>query len=102
VDRQDYRVNGLIRKDKRNIQLSAIACVDNEYGDGFGAHLNFDPAMVCAEGQAEVEKNGDLGKPYPHRRFARLWLSADHDAARARSVAKKWSNLGLPGAIDET
>jgi transposase-like protein len=102
VDRQDYLVNWRIRNDKRNIQLSAIACVDNEYGYCFGAHLNFDPAMVCTEVQAEVEKNGDLGKPYPHRRFARLWLSADHDAARVRSVATKRSNLGLPRAIDES
>jgi len=32
VDRQDYLVNWMVRKDKRNIQLSAIAAVDNEHG----------------------------------------------------------------------
>ena len=40
VDRQDYLVNWLGRKDKRNTRLSAIAVVDNEYGYCFGAHLN--------------------------------------------------------------
>jgi len=102
VDRQDYLVNWLVRKDKRNIQLSAIATVDNEHGYCFGVHLNFDPSMDSAEVQTEVEKNGDLGKPYPHRRFARLWLNADHDTARARSVATKRHKLGLLTEIDET
>ncbi len=36
VDRQDYLVNWLGRKDKRNTRLSAIAVVDNEYGYCFG------------------------------------------------------------------
>ena len=45
VDRQDYLVNWLGRKDKRNTRLSAIAVVDNEYGYCFGAHLNFDPSL---------------------------------------------------------
>ena len=101
VDRQDYLVNWVIRKDKRNIQLSAIACVDNEYGYCFGVHLNFDPSMNSEEVQTDVNKNGDLSKPYPHRRFARLWLRADHDVARARSVTTKRSKLGLPADIDE-
>jgi transposase-like protein len=102
VDRQDYLVNWLVRKDKRNIQLSAIAAVDNEHGYCFGVHLNFDPSLDSEAVQAEVEKNGDLGMPYPHRRFARLWLNADHDEASARSVATKRRKLGLPTEIDET
>lgn len=102
VDRQDYLVNWLVRKDKRNIQLSAIAAVDNEHGYCFGVHLNFDPSLDSESVQAEVEKNGDLGMPYPHRRFARLWLNADHDEASAKSVATKRRKLGLPTEIDET
>ena len=102
VDRQDYLVNWLVRKDKRNIQLSAIASADNEHGYCFGVHLNFDPSMDSGAVQTEVEKNGDLGKPYPHRRFARLWLNADHDEARARSMATKQRKLGLLTEIDET
>jgi len=65
-------------------------------------HLNFDPSLDSEAVQAEVEHNGDLGMPYPHRRFARLWLNADHNEASARSVATKRRKLGLPREIDET
>ncbi len=102
IDRQDYLVNWQVRKDKRNIQLSAIAAVDNEHGYCFGVHLNFDPSLDAVAIQAEVESNGDLHMPYPHRRFARLWLTADYDAVRARSTATKRHNLCLPAAIDDT
>lgn len=102
VDRQDYLVNWLIRKDKRNIQLSAIATVDNEHGYCFGMHLNFDPSVDSQIVQSEVEKNGDLRLPYPHRRFARLWLNADHYESSAKSRATKQRKLGLPNEIDET
>jgi hypothetical protein len=102
VDRQDYLVSWLVRKDKRNIQLSAIAAVDNDHSYCFGVHLNFDPALDSEAVQAEVEKNGDLGLPYPHRRFARLWLNADHDRASARSIVTKRRTLDLPTEIDET
>ena len=102
VDRQDYLVNWLVRKDKRNIQLSAIAAVDNEHGYCFGMHLNFDPSLDSEAVQAEVQNNGDLGMPYPHRRFARLWLNADHVDASEKSVTTKRRKLGLPPEIDET
>ena len=102
VDRQDYLVNWLGRKDKRNTRLSAIAVVDNEYGYCFGAHLNFDPSLDTKAIQAEVEKSGDLSKPYPHRRFARLWIDADHEKASAKSMIAKQRKLGLATEIDET
>jgi transposase-like protein len=102
VDRQDYRVNWLVRKDKRNIQLSAIAAVDNDYGYCFGLHLNFDSSLDSEAIQAEVERNGDLAKPYAYRRFARLWLNTDHDEASAKSVATKRRKGGLPTQIDDT
>ncbi len=102
VDRQDYLVNWRVRKDKRNIQLSAIAAVDNEHGYCFGMHLNFDPSLDSEAVQAEVESNGDLGLPAPHRRFARLWLNADHSEASVKSAATKRRQRALPTAIDET
>ena len=102
VDRQDYLVNWLGRRDKRNTRLSAIAVVDNEYGYCFGAHLNFDPSLDRKAIQAEVEKSGDLSKPYPHRRFARLWIEADHEKASAKSMIAKQRKLGLATEIDET
>ena len=102
VDRQDYLVNWLGRKDKRNTRLSAVAVVDNEYGYCFGAHLNFDPSLDRKTIQVEAEKSGDLSKPYPHRRFARLWLDVDHEKASAKSMAAKRWKLGLTAEIDET
>ena len=102
VDRQDYLVNWQVRKDKRNIQLSAIAAVDNEYGYCFGVHLNFDPSLDSGALQAEVESNGDLLLPCPHRRFARLWLSADYEEARAKSIATKQRDSNLSTMIDNT
>lgn len=102
IDRQDYLVNWMVRKDKRNIQLSNIAAVDNESGYCFGTHLNFDPSLQSQEVQAEVERNGDLDKPYAHRRFARLWLGADHDAASARSAITKENKLKRSSNIEAT
>jgi transposase-like protein len=101
VDRQDYLVNWRVREDKRNIQLSAIAAVDNDHGYCFGLHLNFDSSLDSEAIQAEVERNGDLAKPYPHRRFARLWLNADHKEASAKSVATRRRKGGLPMEIDD-
>jgi len=100
--RQDYLVNWLGRKDKRNTRLSAIAVVDNEYGYCFGAHLNFDPSLDSTAVQVEVVKSAGLSKPYPHRRFGRLWISADHEEASAKSIAMKQRKLGLAAEIDET
>ena len=65
-------------------------------------HLNFDPKLNSEAVQAEVEKNGDLRLPYPHRRFVRLWLNADHDRASAKSVVTEQRTLNMPRAIDET
>ncbi|MFT5085503.1 MAG: hypothetical protein ACI9Y1_003564 [Lentisphaeria bacterium] len=96
VDRQDYLANWLVRKDKRNVQLSAITTVYNEHSYCFGMHLNFDPSL-----DGEVEANGDLGMAYPHRRFARLWLNADHDLASKKSMATKRRKIGLQTQIDE-
>ncbi|MFT5082215.1 MAG: transposase-like protein [Lentisphaeria bacterium] len=101
VDRQDYLANWLVHKDKRNIQLSAITTIDNEHGYCFGMHLNFDPSLDGEVVQAEVEANGDLGMPYRHRRFVRLWLNADHDLASKKSMATNRRKVGLPTQIDE-
>ena len=59
------------------------------HGYCFGLHLNFDAALDSQPIQAEVERNGDLAKPYPHRRFARWWLNADYEEGSAKSAATK-------------
>jgi len=102
VDRQDYLVNWLARDDKRNVRLSAIATVDNERRYCFGIHLNFDPLLDNDAIQAEFDKNGDLNKPYPHRRFARLWLNTDYVEPGIESVSTKRHRPDLLAEIDET
>lgn len=102
VGRQDYLVNGPVRKDKRNLPLSAIAAGDNDHGYGFGIHLNFDPSLDAAAIEAEVDTNDDLPLPFPHRRFARLWLHSDYYEASARSMARKRRDFSLSTATDDT
>lgn len=81
VDRQDYAINWSDRKDKRNVQLSAVASADNATGYVFGMHPNFDPDCDPTRVEAAAQAHGDPALPLPHRRFARLWLRADYDAA---------------------
>jgi transposase-like protein len=101
IDRQDYLVNWRARKDKRNVQLSAIATVDNEYGYCFGTHLNFDPILDAKAIKNEAQVNGDFHLPNPHRRFARLWLDTNYDATSSRSITPRLHKLGLSEAIDD-
>jgi hypothetical protein len=57
-----------VRKDKLNIQLSAITMVNNEQSYCFGMRLNFAPSLDSKVVQAEVETSGDLGMLYVNQR----------------------------------
>ena len=81
VDRQDYVVNWSKRKDKRNVQLSAVGSADNETGYVFGMHLNFDSTLDVPEIEADAELIGDCDAPYPFRKYARTWLECDYESA---------------------
>lgn len=93
VDRQTHNVNWSSRKDRRNIQLSAIASADLESGYVFGFNLNFDSKLDPDEVEREALANGDLEKYEPYRHFARLWLSTDFEEATARAAVR----LAKPG-----
>jgi transposase-like protein len=80
-DRQDYLVNWSDRKDKRPVQLSAIGTADDRTGYVFGMRLNYDGRLDPEQAGAEAAACGDYGIPYPHRRFARLWLPRDYEDA---------------------
>ena len=89
VDRQEYAINWSRRKDRKNVILSAVAAADNSTGYVFGMHTNFDPKMdATLVEQYNIATNDDK-LPSPHRRFARLWLQADYDAALLASNKKK-------------
>lgn len=111
VDRQEYSVNWGRDTDRRNIVLRAVGSSDNTSGYVFGMHLNFDPECdpIAVESDAVAIKDAEL--PYPHRKYARLWLSHDYTATledsakeRARKSAKaKRGPMGgtLGAAIEE-
>ena len=95
VDRQEYMVNWARDTDRRNVVLRAVGSCDNPSGYVFGAHLAFDPTMDPAAVEVDAAALKDTELPYPHRRYARLWLKKDYDEAlvdaekeRDRTAAK--------------
>lgn len=101
VDRQVHNVNWSSRKDRRNIQLSAIGTADLESGYVFGFNLNFDPLLDPDEVEREAVENKDFELSEGYRRFARLWLSPDFEAAAIRAAASSKKRTKLPVAVDE-
>ncbi|MCX7177990.1 MAG: hypothetical protein NTX56_04200 [Proteobacteria bacterium] len=101
IDRQEYAVNWTHRKDKRNVVISAIASADNNSGYVFAMNTNFDPEMDPNMVEQAASSAGDHLVGLPHRRFARLWLQSDYDAAVA-SKQKRTSRGGLQSAIETT
>lgn len=76
-DRQDYMVNWADRNERRNIQFTALASVENETRYVFGHHINYDTSLDYAVVEREVEEIGDYNEKLPFRKFARLWLADD-------------------------
>lgn len=101
TDRQTLAVNWSNRKDRRNITLQAIATADLESGFVLGMDLNFDPALSLDAVQVEAVANGDVALPQAYRRYARLWLKTDYDAAVDESAARKAATAKLRYAYNE-
>lgn len=101
TDRQTLAVNWSNRKDRRNVALQAIATADLESGFVFGMDLNFDPSLSLDMVQAEAVANGDVALPQAYRRYARLWLKTDYDAAVDESAARKAATAKLRYAYTE-
>lgn len=89
VDRQVHYVNWSNRKDRRNVALSAIGSADLVSGYVFGFNLNFDPELNPSFVEAEAATNGDLLEYEAYRKFARVWLSTDYQAAIEASKVRK-------------
>ncbi|WP_210411823.1 hypothetical protein [Noviherbaspirillum sp. UKPF54] len=79
VDRQEYKVNWSRDTDRRNVVLRAIGSADNHTGYVFGMHLNFDPFLNPSEVESDALAARDAELPYPHRKYARVWLSHDYE-----------------------
>ncbi|WP_157275107.1 transposase-like zinc-binding domain-containing protein [Dechloromonas agitata] len=111
VDRQDYMVNWSRDNDRRNIILRAVGSADNTTGYVFGMHLNFDPERDPVTIEQDAADVADQTLPYPHRKYARLWLASDYeealqDAAKERSrkaakAAKGPVSNALPDLIGD-
>jgi hypothetical protein len=78
VDRQVFVVNWKSRKDRRNVNLLAVASADVETGFIFGMHLNHDADADAQFVQDDMIKFGDHKRTRPFRRYARLWLPQDY------------------------
>ncbi len=89
VDRQDYTVNWASGNDRRNIVLRAVGSCDNDSGYVFGTHLAYDPTVDPAAVEADAVATGDAELPYPHRKYARLWLKKDYDDALAEALEEQ-------------
>lgn len=78
TDRQDYNVNWTVRKDKRNVILTAIGTADLASGYVFGMDVNYDSRIDLECLEASNEFTNDLSlKPF-NRCHARLWTSPDY------------------------
>jgi transposase-like protein len=109
TDRQKFVINWATRKDRRNIQLLAIATADVETGYVFGMHLNFDPNLDPEMVATDMVRFGDKKLAMPFRRYARVWLSQDYEAERRlRTPAERAAaemaaaNQALEGEIERT
>lgn len=89
VDRQEYAINWSRREDKKNIILSACAAADNLSGYVFGMETNFDAGVNALEVEKFNYATNDYLLPPPHRKFARLWIQADYEAAIRESNKKQ-------------
>ncbi|MGH1461765.1 MAG: hypothetical protein ACRBB6_07005 [Neptuniibacter sp.] len=89
-DKQEYQVNWLKRKDKRNVMLSAIGTADKVSRYVFGMDVNFDPNIdVEAITETDAYKADGSLKDY-NRTFARIWTRRDYtQAVNATDVFNK-------------
>lgn len=79
-DKQEYQVNWLQRKDKRNMVLSAIGSADKYSSYVFGIDVNFDPYQdMEAISESDTYKEGLKLKDY-NRAYSRLWTKQDYTA----------------------
>ncbi|MFZ4534952.1 transposase [Propionivibrio sp.] len=103
ADRQALMVNWASSKDRRNTLLWSTATADLETGYVFAATLNFDPEIDADAVAHDLTRYGDHKHAQPFRRYARVWLPQDYDAA-ARSSAlrtqKRTKGEKLDAAIE--
>jgi transposase-like protein len=103
VDRQKLMVNWHSKRIRKNTVLMSIASADQVSGYVFGVNVNFDPDMDPEAVEADMLRFGDDRRPRAFRRYARVWLPADWDAASHRASQRRPQRAQkLPEAIQTT
>ena len=95
VDRQKLVVNWHSKKIRKNTVLTSIATADQGTGYVFGVNVNFDPGLSPTEVEKDMHRFGDPALPEAFRRYARVWLPADWDAAAARAATRDGGRRAL-------
>ena len=89
TDRQKLMVNWSSRNERKNTLILSMATADQVTGYVYGVHLNFDPTLNSEDVEKDLVRFGDHHLDPPFRRYARVWLDADHAEAAAASHAEK-------------
>ena len=84
IDRQKLLVNWSSKRDRRNTLLLYLATADLATGYVVAGNLNYDGSLDAAEVERDAAKFGDSGLPIAFRRYARVWLPQDYEAALKR------------------
>jgi transposase-like protein len=92
VDRQKLVVNWHSRDARKNTTLLSIATADQATGFVFAVNVNFDPALDPEQVERDMLRFGDPKRPRAFRRYARVWLPADWDAAAGKAKPKEASS----------
>jgi hypothetical protein len=94
TDRQKLIVNWSSKKDRRNTLLLYLATADLTTGYVLAGNLNYDGQLNADEIAADSLLFGDEALPWPFRRYARVWLPQDYEAALRRRA----KSLVVPGS----
>ncbi|MGH8806514.1 MAG: transposase [Noviherbaspirillum sp.] len=95
TDRQKFVVNWSSRKDRRNTLLLSIASADLMTGYVLAANLNYDSRLQYDEVAKDAVRYGDHKLTKPFRRYARVWLPDEFEAAAQAAPSE------LPGKPSE-
>ena len=102
VDRQKLMVNWHSKKVRKNTLLSSIATADQATGYVFGVNVNFDQTLDPDEIEKDMLRFADQKLPRAFRRYARVWLPADWDAAAKAAISPAAAKKPLDAQIVDT
>ncbi|NQY37323.1 MAG: hypothetical protein HRT37_20660 [Alteromonadaceae bacterium] len=94
TDRQVHKSNWTNRKNKRNCEFYGIGTADLGSDYIFAFNFNYDPDMDPKAVEAEALLIEDSKERNHNRKFARLWLKSDFEAAKNRKRQRKAKAAG--------